>query len=140
MSSSNTQSIEKDKGCTQIIQAQHLAVQILSEQLLRSISCQTSFQGAYNIALNQTDRSPCLQVTYIITGEEFNSIDREKSSKYPNEKYRYKVSNILCKQGFPSGSVGKESACNAGDTKDAGLISGSGGSPGERDGNFSVLA
>ena len=42
--------------------------------------------------------------------------------------------------GFPGGSVGKESACNAGDTKDAGLISGSGGSPGERDGNFSVLA
>ena len=34
-------------------------------------------------------------------------------------------------QGFPGGSAGKESACNAGDL---GLISGSGRSPGERNG------
>ena len=37
--------------------------------------------------------------------------------------------------GFLGGSVGKESACNAGDgrdTGDAGLIPGSGRSPGER--------
>ena len=33
---------------------------------------------------------------------------------------------------FPGGSVGKESACNAGDT---GLIPGSGGSPGAEHGN-----
>ena len=33
-------------------------------------------------------------------------------------------------KGFPNGSVGKESACNAGDTGDAGLIPGSGKSPG----------
>jgi len=33
--------------------------------------------------------------------------------------------------GFPDGSVGKESACNAGD---AGLIAGSGRSPGEGNG------
>lgn len=52
--------------------------------------------GAYNIALTQTDRSPRLQVTYIITGKEFNSVERERSSKYPNEKYSFKVSNILC--------------------------------------------
>ena len=32
---------------------------------------------------------------------------------------------------FPSGSVGKESACNAGEARDMGLISGSGRSPGE---------
>ena len=32
--------------------------------------------------------------------------------------------------GFPGGSVGKESACSAGDTGDAGSISGSGRSPG----------
>ena len=31
---------------------------------------------------------------------------------------------------FPGGSVGKESACNAGDAGDVGLISGSGRSPG----------
>ena len=30
------------------------------------------------------------------------------------------------KRGFPGGSVGKEPACNAGDTRDAGLIPGSG--------------
>ena len=34
--------------------------------------------------------------------------------------------------GFPSGSDGKESACNAGDP---GLIPGSGRSPGEGNGN-----
>ena len=34
--------------------------------------------------------------------------------------------------GFPGGSVGKESACNAGDP---GLIPGLGRSPGERHGN-----
>ena len=32
-------------------------------------------------------------------------------------------------QGFPNGSASKESACNAGDTGDMGLISGSGRSP-----------
>ena len=32
--------------------------------------------------------------------------------------------------GFSDGSVGKESACNAGDTGDLGLIPGSGRSPG----------
>ena len=35
-------------------------------------------------------------------------------------------------QGFPSSSVGKESACNA---EDWGLIPGSGGSPGKGNGN-----
>ena len=34
--------------------------------------------------------------------------------------------------GFPSDSVDKESACNAGDTEDAGSIPGLGRSPGER--------
>ena len=37
--------------------------------------------------------------------------------------------------GFPGGSVGKESACNAGDTGDVCSISGSGRSPGEGHGN-----
>ena len=32
--------------------------------------------------------------------------------------------------GFPDGSVGKESACNSGDTGDEGSIPGSGRSPG----------
>ena len=36
---------------------------------------------------------------------------------------------------FPGGSVGKESACNAGDAGDVGLISGSGRSPGGGHGN-----
>ena len=137
MSSRNTQSIEKDKGCTQIILAQHLTVQMLSEQLLRSISCQTPFQGLIIQHLTKQTKVPASKL--LITGEEFNSVERERSSKYPNEKYSFKVSNILCKQGFPNGSVGRESACNAGDIKDAGLTFGSGGS-GERDDNFSVLA
>ena len=34
-------------------------------------------------------------------------------------------------QGFPDGSARKESACNAGDTGDAGSIPGSGRAPGE---------
>ena len=38
-------------------------------------------------------------------------------------------------QGFPGGSVGKESACNAGDAKDMGSIPGSGRSPGGGHGN-----
>ena len=33
-------------------------------------------------------------------------------------------------RGFPTGSAGKESACNAGDTGDAGLSPGLGGCPG----------
>ena len=37
--------------------------------------------------------------------------------------------------GFPHGSVGKESACNAGDTGDAGSIPGWGRSPGKGNGN-----
>ena len=38
-------------------------------------------------------------------------------------------------RGFPDGSVGKESACNAGDIGDTGSIPGSGRSPGEGNGN-----
>ena len=37
--------------------------------------------------------------------------------------------------GFPDGSVGKESACSAGDTGDVGSIPGSGRSPGRGHGN-----
>ena len=37
--------------------------------------------------------------------------------------------------GFPDDSVGKESACNTGDTGDMGLIPGSERSPGEGNGN-----
>ena len=37
--------------------------------------------------------------------------------------------------GFPDGSIGKECACNAGDTGDIASIPGSGGSPGVGNGN-----
>jgi len=37
--------------------------------------------------------------------------------------------------GFPHGSVGKESTCDAGDAGDVGLIPGLGRSPGEGNGN-----
>ena len=40
---------------------------------------------------------------------------------------------VTRKMDFPNGSVGKESACNAGDTGDASSIRGSGKSP--REGN-----
>ena len=39
------------------------------------------------------------------------------------------------KLGFLNGSVGKEYACNAGDTRDTGLILGLRGSPGGENGN-----
>ena len=38
------------------------------------------------------------------------------------------------KKGFPDGADGKESACNAGDIRDPGLIPGTGRSPGEENG------
>ena len=38
-------------------------------------------------------------------------------------------------QLFPDGSAGKESTCNAGDTRDTGSIPGSGRSPGVENGN-----
>ena len=42
----------------------------------------------------------------------------------------------MCRHwGFPRWLSGKESACNAGDTGDVGLIPGSGRSPGEGNGN-----
>ena len=37
--------------------------------------------------------------------------------------------------GFPSGSAGRESACGAGDTVDAGSVPGLGRFPGEGNGN-----
>ena len=39
------------------------------------------------------------------------------------------------RRGFPGGLDSKESACNAGDTGDAGSVPGPGRSPGERNGN-----
>ena len=48
---------------------------------------------------------------------------------------------VTRKMDFPNGSVGKESACNAGDTGDASSILGSGRSLGERIATYSnVLA
>ena len=44
---------------------------------------------------------------------------------------------VICKLlGFPGGSSGRESACNAGAPGDTGLISGSGRSPGGGNGNL----
>ena len=45
------------------------------------------------------------------------------------EKDKYMIS-LICGKGFPGGSVGTESTCNAGDAGDAGLIPESGRSPG----------
>ena len=50
--------------------------------------------------------------------------------------YIYEISYIYIYLyiGFPNGSVGKESTCNAGDAGDMGSIPGSGRSPGDGNG------
>ena len=55
---------------------------------------------------------------------------------FQNTKYR-EVFTIYysIRKGFPGGSDGKESTCNAGDIRDAGLIPGSGRSLGGGHGN-----
>ena len=60
------------------------------------------------------------------------NVPASKMGKY----YTYSRISLSCKKneiklGFPDGSVGKESVCNAGDL---GLISGLGRSPGEGNG------
>ena len=47
---------------------------------------------------------------------------------------------ICLAKGFPRWCSGKESSCNAGDTRDSGLIPGSGRSPAVGNGNSSILA
>ena len=53
---------------------------------------------------------------------------------FMSEKY-YKLLDLLLVMFLPDGSVGKESACNAGDIGDTGLIPGSGRFSGEVNGN-----
>ena len=60
-----------------------------------------------------------------------NPIDRESGGLQSMGSQRV-VHNVATKQGFPGGSDGKASACNAGDP---GSIPGSGRSPGEGNGN-----
>ena len=60
-----------------------------------------------------------------------NPIDRESGGLQSMGSQRV-GHNLATKQGFPGGSDGKASACNAGDP---GLIPGSGRSPGEGNGN-----
>ena len=47
-----------------------------------------------------------------------------------------RIFQVFCyPKGFPSGSVGKESVCNSGDTEDTGSIPGVGRYPGAGHGN-----
>ena len=46
---------------------------------------------------------------------------------------------VISFMGFPDGSAGKESACNARNTADVGSIPGSGRSPGDGNGNHSSI-
>ena len=48
--------------------------------------------------------------------------------------------SVILNKSFPDGSVDKESTCNAGDIGDTGSIPGSGRSPGDGNGNSSILA
>ena len=57
-----------------------------------------------------------------------------KSDYYTAEGLVLSLS-LTKERGFPGGSDSKESACNAGDSGDAGLILGSGRSPGVGNGN-----
>ena len=50
-----------------------------------------------------------------------------------SERFANTIRNLM---GFPDGAVGKESACNAGDTRVACSIPESGKSPGEGNGNL----
>ena len=45
------------------------------------------------------------------------------------------MTTVILPEGFPGGSVGKESICNAGDLRDMDLIPGSRRSPGGGHGN-----
>ena len=58
----------------------------------------------------------------------------ENNSETPIS-HNFLIFSLGCYKGFPDGSAGKESACNAGDTRDTGLILGSGRSPKEGNGN-----
>ena len=63
---------------------------------------------------------------------------KESDTKILNKcktTYRYNWAELHSKEGFPGGSDGKESACNAGDAGDAGSIPGWGRSPGGGHGN-----
>ena len=51
------------------------------------------------------------------------------------EIINYNYGEFSVQRGVPDGSAGKEYACNAGDTRNAGLIPGSGRSPGGGDGH-----
>ena len=57
---------------------------------------------------------------------------------FMSEKY-YKLLDLLLVIFLPDGSVGKESACNAGDTGYTDSIPGSGRLPGGRNGNPSQV-
>ena len=60
---------------------------------------------------------------------------KKKEKDGGKEIKRILLSHVYPLKGFPGGSVGKESACNAEDTGDRGLIPVSGRSPGRGNGN-----
>ena len=63
----------------------------------------------------------------------------DKASDFGSEDYRFESchgrKDRLLFEGFPGGSSGKESTCNAGATGNAGLIPGSRKSPGGGNGS-----
>ena len=60
---------------------------------------------------------------------------RQDSAQQKKKKFKINSSNNDLVVGFPNGSVGKESACNTGDTSGTGLTLQSGRSPGGGHGN-----
>ena len=59
----------------------------------------------------------------------------DKHNKKGDKDATWNRSWCACLRGFPDGSVGKESSCKAGDTRNTGLIPRSGRSSGGRHGN-----
>ena len=79
----------------------------------------------------------CLGVEIMVIKEKkiydsphFPKISVTKSLCLESEEYALFISFHTPIQGFPDGSAGKESTCNAGDTGDADLIPGLGRSSG----------
>ena len=90
-------------------------------------------------------RTPRMQLHLVLTESHKSGGQTEQVSARVNEERRQApakaveiISNShICSEtsGFSTGSVGQESAFNAGDTGDRGSIPGSGSSPGEGNGN-----
>ena len=67
----------------------------------------------------------------------FNSMERQKGKTYTSDKQLViDLEGVTCYMGFSGDTMVKNLPVNAGDSKDSGLIPGSGKSPGIGNGNL----